>query len=75
MSDIFSWIMQLGMALFLYFVPALTAKYRKHPGQDGILVLNLFLGWTVLGWVIALVWAMSRPVPPPPATTDGVGTT
>jgi len=28
--------------------------------MDAILILNLFLGWTFLGWVIALVWAFTN---------------
>ena len=41
----------------LYFLPSLIAA-RRHHHQDGpILVINLFLGWTGLGWVVALAWA------------------
>jgi hypothetical protein len=25
----------------------------------GIFLLNLFLGWTVVGWVVALIWAIT----------------
>ena len=31
---------------------------RDHLSQGGIIVLNLLLGWTVLGWVGALIWAV-----------------
>ena len=56
----------VGAALVsLYLLPYLTAKERKHPSSDGILVLNLFLGWTGIGWVIALAWAASKPAAPP----------
>lgn len=41
-----------------YFVPYLVAKYRGHPNTNSILALNFFLGWTVLGWVWSLVWAL-----------------
>ena len=47
----------LTFAAFIYFLPWVIARGRKHHNSDAILVLNLFLGWTVLGWVIALVWA------------------
>lgn len=46
--------------LIIYFMPAIVAGIAKHKHQDGILVLNLFLGWTGIGWVIALVWAFVR---------------
>ena len=48
----------LGIAA--YFIPALVAARRSHHNQGAILALNLFLGWTFFGWVIALVWALSR---------------
>lgn len=31
-----------------------------HRNASGIFLLNLFLGWTLVGWVIALVWAVSN---------------
>ena len=43
--------------LFAYFVPAFVAQARKKRNSAAILVLNLFLGWTFIGWVVALVWA------------------
>lgn len=47
----------------LYWIPTLVAWKRKHPDKISILVLNLFLGWSVLGWVISLVWSLkSKPV-------------
>ena len=45
--------------LFMYFVPWVVAGVRGHPQQNSIMVLNLFLGWTFIGWVIALIWAVS----------------
>lgn len=45
----------------VYFVPSMVAWYRGAPRRAGIFVLNLFLGWTFLGWVGALVWAVIEP--------------
>jgi G:T-mismatch repair DNA endonuclease (very short patch repair protein) len=42
-------------AFCLYFLPAIVG--RKKRNRRAITVLNLLLGWTILGWVIALVWA------------------
>lgn len=44
-------------AATLYFAPAIVAQESKHPNAMAIGVLNLLAGWTVLGWVAALVWA------------------
>ncbi len=43
----------------LYFLPAIVAAARRTHNATGILLLNLFLGWTVVGWVVALVMALS----------------
>jgi hypothetical protein len=45
------------IVLLIYFLPSIAG--RKHPHAGGIFVINLFLGWTFLGWVGALAWAMS----------------
>ena len=41
-----------------YFVPTVVAFRRRHPQIMAIVVLNLFLGWTLLGWLGALIWAL-----------------
>jgi hypothetical protein len=46
--------------LFLYFVPAVVSFTREHPQHLAIFVLNLLLGWTAIGWIIALVWACTN---------------
>ncbi len=45
-------------ALLLYFLPALIAN-RKHPQATAITVVNLFVGWTLIGWVVCLIWALT----------------
>ena len=50
-------IIFLIIALVLYFLPAIVGMDKDK--SSGIMILNLFLGWTMLGWVIALVWAVS----------------
>ena len=42
----------------IYFLPSLIAWVRYHHAHTAVFVLNLFLGWTFLGWVGALVWAV-----------------
>ena len=49
----------LIVAMYLYFLPSFMAHGRYHPNENSIFVLNLFLGWTFLGWVAALIWAFS----------------
>ena len=47
--------------LAVYFLPTFVAVARKKVNEGAIFVLNLFLGWSLIGWVIALVWALSSP--------------
>ncbi len=47
----------------MYFAPTWIASRREHPSKTAIIVLNVLLGWTVLGWIGALVWAYAG-VPP-----------
>ena len=45
------------LSLFLYFLPAYLA--RNKPDFTSILLLNLLAGWTFIGWIIALIWALA----------------
>jgi hypothetical protein len=54
-------IMIYALALLLYFTPTWVASARAHPNFAGVLVINLFLGWTFVGWVASLAWAVSGP--------------
>jgi len=44
----------------LYFLPSLIAFIRQHKNKLAIFLLNLLLGWTVLGWVVSLVWSVMK---------------
>ena len=48
----------------LYWLPTLVALVRQTPSALGIAMLNFFFGWTVIGWIIALVWALATPTSP-----------
>jgi hypothetical protein len=50
-------ILFLIILIFIYFIPSIIASNRHHKNKDAIIILNLLLGWTFLGWVVALVWA------------------
>ena len=46
----------LGLAL--YFWPTAFAIRRNVVHKSIIILLNVLLGWTVLGWLVALIWAL-----------------
>lgn len=56
----------------LYLVPTIVAYRIKHHNAAAIFALNFLLGWTLLGWIAALIWSLTRPPPPaiPPAPSD-----
>jgi hypothetical protein len=49
--------------LALYFLPTLIAFGRHLWSRGAIALLNLFLGWTFIGWIAALIWAIAAPSP------------
>jgi len=43
-----------------YFLPTIVAVIRNKSNKLAIFVMNLFLGWTFIGWVVALIWAVAK---------------
>lgn len=52
------------MIAFIYFLPTAAAISARNPAFQSIFILNLFFGWTLVGWLVAMVWAL-RPGPIP----------
>lgn len=54
-----------GIILFLiamlftavYFLPFIVASYKEKQNLFLIFILNFFLGWSVIGWIILIIWA------------------
>ena len=62
MSNSASPALTLIVVLFLiacYFLPTVVAALRGKIGAGGVFFVNLFLGWTVVGWFVAFIWACS----------------
>ena len=57
----------LAIALNAYMAPTWIAFLRKVPSPWSIAVINALLGWTLIGWAVALAWSV-RSVPKPAAT-------
>ena len=52
-----------GVILFLvYIAPIFIARVRKHQNLGTIFMLTMFLGWTGIGWLLALAWSFSAVV-------------
>lgn len=52
----------LGIPFVMYFLPSIIALVRSKRDILAIFLLNLFLGWSVIGWIVALVWALKSDV-------------
>jgi len=58
----------------LYFLPTFIAYTSRKANKVAILALNLLAGWTVIGWIIASIWSLTKdrrewgPAPPPLTT-------
>ncbi len=54
------------LLLALYLLPTIVAYVRRVPNKGSVAIINVFLGWTIAGWVIALAMAArSRQTPGP----------
>jgi len=59
-------------ALAIYFLPWIIARNREHTNEAAIFFLNLFLGWSLIGWVVAFVWACTSQAAAPAQETPPV---
>jgi uncharacterized membrane protein YhaH (DUF805 family) len=63
-----------AFVMLIYFLPTIIAVFRKSPKTGLVVILNLFFGLTVVGWILALIFAFKEPdrvvyvyeQPPPP---------
>lgn len=53
-------ILVLLFVLAVYLIPTIIAFARGHASKWGISVLNIVLGWSLVFWVVALIWALSN---------------
>ena len=42
----------------IYLLPSIIAFARNHRNKHALAKFNLFGGWTIFGWITALVWAL-----------------
>ena len=49
----------LLFACAFYWLPTIIAVVRRTHTAMGVAVVNFFMGWTGIGWIVALVWALA----------------
>ena len=59
--DVIGGMIVLMIFVAIYFLPTIVALKREHQSAGAIFFLNLLLGWSLLGWVIAFVWSFTNP--------------
>lgn len=53
--------MEVLVGIILYLLPAIVALLKRHPKWLAIAAVNALTGWTIIGWIVAMVWAVRRP--------------
>jgi hypothetical protein len=57
MTDMFAALLTIWVA---FFFPTIVAQFRGHPNWPAIAAVNILLGWTFIGWCVAMVWALTH---------------
>lgn len=73
MDDLINSLIVLSIAFWIYMAPSGVAFIRKVPSPWSIVVVNALLGWTLIGWAVALAMAVRDRKPPdekPDPTAD-----
>ena len=55
------WLLLAAIGLGLYFLPSFVGWKKRSSGA--IIALNVLLGWTAIGWIVALIWALTADQP------------
>ena len=58
------WLLMMVVGAALYFLPTIVAVARHRSNVAVIAVINVLLGWSFIGWVVALVMALSQEAAP-----------
>lgn len=56
--------MLILLIAILYFLPTFNAYSNKKRNASSVLVINLFLGWTFIGWIVALSMSAGKDAKP-----------
>lgn len=58
------WPVLILLAAPIYFAPLIIAGVRHHSKLFPIVLVNVFLGGTIIGWLVSLIWAFTDNIPP-----------
>jgi hypothetical protein len=60
-------VIVLLLIALIYMLPTLIAFGREHPRRHDIVVANILVGWTLIGWIVVFLWASLARVEDEPA--------
>lgn len=46
--------------IIIYLLPTFIAFFKKKKNLASIAVVNVFLGWSIIGWIVALAWSVAK---------------
>ena len=50
-------VILLIICVIIYMLPTLIAKARDIPSRHAVTMVNIIFGWTLIGWLVAFLWA------------------
>ena len=56
-SKVISFVFILIITALIYFIPTIIALVRHHSYKLYIIGINIILGWTLIGWIVCLIWS------------------
>ena len=54
------WLIALIPFIAIYFLPTIVAFTRHHQNRLAICLINIFLGYTFVGWLVAMIWSFTH---------------
>ncbi|HEY2473254.1 MAG TPA: superinfection immunity protein [Candidatus Cybelea sp.] len=61
---LFFWMFMTTIGTLIYFLPTILAVVAHKRNAATIAIVNILLGWSFIGWVVALVMAIVRETEP-----------
>ena len=57
---IFFWLFVVAIGTVLYFLPTIVALTLHRRNAAAVVLINVLLGWSFVGWIVALILALTR---------------
>ncbi|MEA3248272.1 MAG: superinfection immunity protein [Nanoarchaeota archaeon] len=56
--SVIGFILAFILIFGIYLLPGIIAGFKKKKNQTAIFCFNFLLGWTIIGWIAALIWSL-----------------